>query len=73
MNNVITSCSRVTNKEVNLLLMNHFGDKITFSQPKSVSKSVIIFGQNVGIENNAETIRTTDPVRLCAENIRQCL
>jgi len=44
-NREITSCKRVTNKEVNVLLLNHFGDRIRFSVPKEANKSVMFFWQ----------------------------
>ena len=33
----------VTNREVKRLLVNHFGGKIYFSQPKQVNKSLMFF------------------------------
>ena len=39
-NREITSCKRVTtNKEVNVLLLNHFGDIIRLSVPKEANKT----------------------------------
>ena len=44
-NREITSCKRVTNKEVNVLLLNHFGDRIRLSVPKEANKTVMVFGK----------------------------
>ena len=53
----------VTNREVKLLLVNHFGGKIYFSQPKQENKSLMFFSQNVTVEDVAQTIRYTDPIK----------
>ena len=63
----------VNNREVKVLLTNYFGSKISFSKPKQVNKSQMFFSSTVKAENLAETIRSTDPIRQCAEMIRQCL
>ena len=63
----------VTNREVKLLLVNHFGGKIYFSQPKQVNKSLMFFSQNVTVEDVAQTIRNTDPIKECAQQIRKSL
>ena len=69
MNREITSCKSVTNKEVNVLLLNHFGDRIRFFVPKEANKTVMVFGKDVNVQHMAETIRTNDPIRQCAESI----
>ena len=63
----------VTNREVKVLLTNHFGDQICYSQPKQLNKSLMIFSKSVTAESMAETIRSTDPIKQCAELIRQSL
>lgn len=73
MNEKIGSNAKVSSKEVKLLLTNHFGNKIRFSQPKQVNRSVLFFSSDVTTETMAETIRATDPIRQCAEMIRQSL
>ena len=72
-NRAITSCHRVTNKEVNVLLRNHFGDRIRFSKAKEANKSIMFFGKDVNVEFMAQRIRANDPIRQCAETIRECL
>ena len=47
MNNSIDSNCRVTNREVKVLLINHFGDKVRFLQPQKVNKSLMFFGHNL--------------------------
>lgn len=72
MNEKISSSS-ITNQEVKVLLSHHFGEKIRFSTPKQVNKSLLFFSADVTQESLAETIRCTDPVRECAEVLRQSL
>ena len=57
------------NREVKVLLVNHFG----FSKPKQAYKSLMLLRSNMTAENLAETIRCTDVVRQCAEMIRESL
>ena len=59
--------------EVKVLLTEYFGSKIFFSQSKQVNKSQMFFRSSVTAENLAETIRSSDPIRQCAQTIRQCL
>ena len=42
-NRKIASCKKETNQEVNVLLLNHFGDRIGFSVPKEAFKSMMRF------------------------------
>lgn len=72
-NSELNSDIKVNNREVKVLLTEHFGSDISFSQPKQVNKSQMFFSRTVTAENLAETIRSTDPIRQCAETIRQCL
>ena len=67
-NREITSRKRVTNKEVNVLLLNHFGDRIRLSVPKEANKTDV-FGKDINVQHMAETIRVNDPFRQCAESI----
>lgn len=64
---------KVNNREVKVLLTEHFGSEISFSMPKQVNRSQMFFCSSVTSEDLAETIRNTDPIRQCAETIRQCL
>ena len=63
----------VTNREVTILLTNHFSDQICFSQPKQLNRSGLFFSKGITNENMAETIRSTDPIRQCTDIIRQSL
>lgn len=67
-----SSCS-VTNKEVKVLLINHFGDSIGFSYPKQINKPIMCFSRSITAETMAETIRSTDAVRMCAKMIRDSM
>ena len=73
MNKELGLDSKVTNKEIKILLVNHFGDKITFSRSNQATKSLMFFSKSVPIENIAETVRTSDPISQSADMIRQCL
>ena len=42
MNNELGSDFKVNNREVKVLLTNHFGSKISFYQPKQVNKSEML-------------------------------
>ena len=63
----------VNNREVKVLLTNHFSDQICFSQPKQLNKSQQFFSKEVRVENMAEQIRASDPIKECASIIRQSL
>ena len=61
------------NREIKVLLLNHFQDKITFTSPSAANKSVLVFSRSCEKETLAETIRSVDPVQICAEMIRDTL
>ena len=65
--------SKVSNREIKILLLNHFGEKINFSKSKDQKKSLMFFSNNVTVENLAETVRATDVISQSAEIIRKCL
>jgi len=71
--NELNSHIKVRNKEVKVLLVNHFDDKIAFSGQKQANKSSVFFSKSITAECLVETIRTTDPIRQSAEIITQCL
>lgn len=64
---------RVTNREVKILLINHFSDHISFSRSNQLNNSEFFFSKSVTTESMAETIRSTDPITQCAKIIRQSL
>ena len=63
----------ITNKEVKLLLISHFGDNIKLTLLKQKNRSMLFFSAHVTQETLAETIRAGDPIQECAEVIRQSL
>ena len=63
----------ITNKEVKLLLISHFGDNIKFTLPKQKNRSMLFFSADVTQESLAEKIRAADPIQGCAKVIRQSL
>jgi len=71
--NELGSHIKVRNKEVKVLLINHFDDKIAFSGQKQANKTSMFFSKSVTAECLAETICTTDSIRQSAEIIRKCL
>jgi len=71
--NELNSHIKVRNKDVKVLLVNHFDDKIAFSGQKQANKSSVFFSKSVTAECLAETIRITDPIRQSAKIITQCL
>lgn len=73
-NSELNSDIKVQNREVKVLLTEKFGSELSFSQPKQANKSQMFFSTRVTTADKlAETIRSTDPIRECAETIRQCL
>ena len=66
-----TRCS-VTNREVKILLTNHFDEKIRFSTPKQLNKSMMFFKNDIA-EQMAETIRISDPIKQAASMIKDAL
>ena len=64
---------KVHNREIKVLLLNHFQDKITFTSPSAANKSVLVFSRSCEKETLAETIRSVDAVQICAEMIRDTL
>ena len=71
--NDVESWPMVTNREMKLLLTNHFGDKICFSKPKQANKSMMFFYKGLSCNDMAETIRGSDCIKECAELLRESL
>ena len=63
----------ITNKEVKLLLISTFGDNISFSYPSLKNRSLMCFSKSCTSEDMAETIRSIDPIKVCADRIREAL
>lgn len=63
----------ITNKEVKLLLISTFGENISFSYPSLKNRSLMCFSKSCTSEDMAETIRSIDPIKVCADRIRKAL
>ena len=62
----------VTNREVKILLINHFGDEIDFSTPKQANKSMMFFKRDIAAKM-AENIRNSNPLTQAASTIKDAL
>lgn len=59
--------------ELKFLLIGHYGEGIRFAPPVEANKSVMVFLDTCTAEEMANTIRASNPVRICAEMIRESL
>ena len=60
------------NRDVKVLLINHFDERIDFAYPDSSRKCMMVFGVNKNQANVlAETIRSINPFQVCASVIRR--
>lgn len=64
-NALFSTDKHVTNRELKILLCAKYGDTLRFSVPIEANKSVMIY-MAVSAEAMADTIRSTDPVKICA-------
>lgn len=60
----------ITNRLVKTLLINHFGDKLVFMYPQDKQKSQMFYLSTVQTNDVIETLRTNDPVEVCAKKLR---
>ena len=61
------------NREMRVLLTEHFGSSICFTVPKEKSKSSLVFLEKFSKEDMAEVIRSNNPEKQCGQTIRQLL
>ena len=52
------------------MLIDHYGDTICFTYPKDRRKSQMFYSINIRCAEVAESIRSTDVVKMCAEQLR---
>ena len=52
------------------LLINHFGDVLTFMYPGDKRKSQMSYLSTIQTEDVIETIRVNDPVEVCAKQLK---
>ena len=62
-----------TGKEPKVLLINHYGENVSFSSSHNPSKSSLVFLCNISKEDIVETVRNSDPIRESARAIRDIL
>lgn len=68
------SSEQINNRDLKVMLQNQFGSKILFSYPHEANKSIMCFAADIcNVESLAETIRNTDPIKDCANKLRNCL
>ena len=61
----------VNNRKVKRMLIAHFGEEICFTYPRDKSKPEMFYLTNISPADLVETIRRTDPVKICAEKLRK--
>ena len=52
-----------TSKELKVLLINHYGENVSFSSSHDPSKSSLVFLCNISKEDIVETVRNSEPIR----------
>ena len=62
-----------TSKELKVLLINHYGENVSFSSSHNPSKSSLVSLCNISKEDIVETVRNSDPIRESARAIRDIL
>ena len=55
-----SSVSSFTNREIQILLLDHYGECLHLSYPQKANQSVMCFLNTVNVEDMAETIRSKD-------------
>ena len=59
------------NRKVKQMLLDHYEEEICFTYPRDVTKSQIFFSATVRPTDVVETLRSNNPVKLCAEKLRK--
>lgn len=80
---ITTICNRIkeldssietNNQDIRKRLQNHFGNSISFSYSTAANKSMMVFSNNETLHcAMAENIRSNDPIKICAQTIRNSL
>ena len=61
----------VNNRKVKQMLIAHFGEEICFTYPRDKSKPQMFYSTNICPADLVETLRHTDPIKICAEKLRK--
>ena len=65
------SGASITNRRLKSMRIDHFGDRICFTYPKDKRKSQMFSSADIKSADVAETLRTTDAIKICAEQLRE--
>ena len=61
----------VNNRKVKQMLIVHFREEICFTYPIDKSKLQMFYSTNICPTDLVETLHQTDPIKICAEKLRQ--
>ena len=61
----------VNNRKVKQMLIAHFGEEICFTYPRDKSKLQMFYSTNICPADLVETLRQTNPIKICAEKLRK--
>ena len=53
------------------MLINQFGEEICFTHPRDRTKSQMFFSTKICPADVIETLRVSDPVKICAAKLRK--
>ena len=53
-----------------MLLIDHFGEELAFTYSRNKKKSRLFYLSAIKTENVIETIRTNDPIEVCAKKLK---
>ena len=53
-----------------MLLIDHFGEELAFTYSRDKKKSQLFYLSAIKTENVLETIRTNDPIEICAKQLK---
>ena len=63
----------ISNKEVKLFILEHFQDKIHFSESEQANKSLLAFSSDLKMRDVIKKLRSLNTVKIAAQKIRKCL
>ena len=61
----------ISNRKVKQMLIKHFGEEICITYPKEKNKSQMFFSTKICPATLIETLRVSDPVKICAAKLRK--
>ena len=63
----------ISNKEVKLLLLEHFQDKIQFCESEQANESLLAFSSDLEMRDVIKKLRSLNTVKIAAQITRKCL